>query len=88
MRRRSGRPGLLGTIARTAVIAGTANAVTTSMQRGAADRAARPAPSPPSGGAEVPDDSLARLTALSDLRRQGLLSEAEFTAAKAQLLGL
>ncbi|WP_411072610.1 SHOCT domain-containing protein [Streptomyces sp. cmx-4-25] len=39
--RRTGRPGLLGTMARTAVITGTANAVTQRMQRGAAERQAQ-----------------------------------------------
>ncbi|MFF4320749.1 SHOCT domain-containing protein [Streptomyces sp. NPDC001568] len=38
MRRRMGRPGLLGTMARTAVVAGTATAVSGRMQRAAADR--------------------------------------------------
>ena len=36
MRRRVGRPGLVGTMARTAVIAGTATAVSGGMQRSAA----------------------------------------------------
>ncbi|MGA5198435.1 SHOCT domain-containing protein [Streptomyces exfoliatus] len=36
--RRMGRPGLLGTMARTAVITGTASAVSHRMQRGAAER--------------------------------------------------
>jgi hypothetical protein len=38
---RVGRPGLLGTIARTAVVAGTATAVTGGMQRSAANRNAQ-----------------------------------------------
>ncbi|GEL21091.1 hypothetical protein PSU4_00450 [Pseudonocardia sulfidoxydans NBRC 16205] len=38
MRRRFGRPGLLGTMARTAVVAGTAQAVTGGMARHAAER--------------------------------------------------
>ncbi|WP_371478834.1 SHOCT domain-containing protein [Kitasatospora sp. NBC_00315] len=41
MRRRAGRPGLLGTMARTAVVAGTATAVSGSMQRGSAQRSAQ-----------------------------------------------
>lgn len=42
MPRRMGRPGLLGTMARTAVVAGTANAVVGGMNRGraASDQAA------------------------------------------------
>lgn len=39
MRRRMGRPGLLGTMARTAVITGTATAVSGGMQRRAERRA-------------------------------------------------
>ncbi|MFJ8016812.1 SHOCT domain-containing protein [Streptomyces sp. NPDC096339] len=38
MRRRIGRPGLLGAMARTAVVAGTATAVSGRMQRSAAER--------------------------------------------------
>lgn len=38
MRRRMGRPGLIGTVARTAVIAGTATAVSGGMQRRSAAR--------------------------------------------------
>ncbi|MFK8024560.1 MAG: SHOCT domain-containing protein [Ilumatobacter sp.] len=40
MRRRMGRPGLLGTMARTAVIAGTANATANAMNRRGAQRQA------------------------------------------------
>lgn len=41
MRRRMGRPGLLGAMARTTVVAGTATAVSGRMQRSAADRDAQ-----------------------------------------------
>jgi len=40
MRRRMGRPGLVGTMARTAVIAGTANAVVGGMNRSQQEKAA------------------------------------------------
>jgi len=40
MARRRGRPGLVGTMARTAVVAGTATAVSGSMQRSAQGRQA------------------------------------------------
>ena len=40
MPRRMGRPGLMGTMARTAVIAGTATAVSGGMQRNAAQKSA------------------------------------------------
>lgn len=41
MPRRMGRPGLMGTMARTAVIAGTATAVTGSMRSSQANKAAQ-----------------------------------------------
>ena len=40
MRRRMGRPGLMGTMARTAVVAGTATAVSGGMRRHSAQNAA------------------------------------------------
>ncbi|PRY59833.1 SHOCT domain-containing protein [Glycomyces artemisiae] len=96
MIRRVGRPGLLGTMARTAVIAGTAGAVNRSMERASQNRAqtradaeayrqAPPAPAPapaPAGG----DDVIAQIGRLVDLHDAGALSDAEFAAAKAKLL--
>ncbi|MEU5870927.1 SHOCT domain-containing protein [Glycomyces sp. NPDC047369] len=95
MIRRVGRPGLLGTMARTAVIAGTAGAVNRSMERASQNRAqtradaeayrqAPPAsaPAPASGG----DDVIAQIGRLVDLHDAGALSDAEFAAAKAKLL--
>lgn len=108
--RRMGRPGLLGTAARTAVIAGTAQATAGAVGRRQANRAqqqyeaqryeaAQQAPPPPVGvpagappvaapaGAGVNDALLAQLTQLGDLHGQGVLTDAEFAAAKAKLLG-
>ena len=102
MPRRIGRPGLIGTMARTAVVAGTANAVSRGMnnrasakaeqQAGAAaydaqqarlaQRQAQPAPTAPSGA-----DTLAQLQQLGEMRSAGLLTDAEFAAAKAKILG-
>lgn len=96
MMRRVGRPGLLGTMARTAVIAGTAGAVNRSMTRAAAGREqtqaeaaayreqqAAPAPAQaPSGG----EDVIAKLDQLAQLHASGVLTDAEFAAAKAKLL--
>ncbi|WP_067690895.1 SHOCT domain-containing protein [Nocardia jejuensis] len=101
MRRgRIGRPGLLGTVARTAVIAGTANATANavnrhSQQRGAEQQAyaaqqAQPYPAAPVPAAAPPgggDDLVSRLEKLGSLHTSGALSDAEFAAAKAQLLG-
>ncbi|GAA1695415.1 hypothetical protein GCM10009830_49140 [Glycomyces endophyticus] len=98
MIRRVGRPGLLGTMARTAVIAGTAGAVNRSMNRAADNRqqtqadaeayrqqqaAPPPAAAPqPAGG----DDLFAKLDRLAQLHATGVLDDAEFAAAKAKLL--
>jgi hypothetical protein len=99
--RRFGRPGLIGTAARTAVIAGTAavtaNAVNRRQtaraeqqaeaaayeQQYAARQAARVPPAGPGGGV---DDLSDQLTKLADLHQQGVLSDAEFAAAKRRLL--
>jgi membrane protease subunit (stomatin/prohibitin family) len=100
MPRRMGRPGLVGTAARTAVVVGTASAVSGGMQRraegqqAAAQQAApQPAeapqeavPAPPEAPAE--DDQVARLKQLADLNAQGILTDEEFAAAKAKVLGI
>jgi hypothetical protein len=89
-------PGLVGAMARTAVVVGTANAVSHRQARrwqaqGAAAEApeapaaAAPAAAAPAGGG---DDLAAQIESLGRLRDQGLLTEEEFAAKKAQLLGL
>lgn len=105
--RRFGRPGLIGTAARTAVIAGTAQATAGAVNRRQANRAQQqyeaqqyeaaqqappPAPPPAAAPAAAPaahsnDELLAQLTQLGDLHGQGVLTDAEFAAAKAKLLG-
>lgn len=98
---RVGRPGLIGTMARTAVVAGTATAVAGGVrsrqqnraeqaqqaqayqQEQAADAAVQQAPAP----APAPD-ATAELQKLADMHTQGLLTDAEFAAAKSRLLGL
>jgi hypothetical protein len=107
---RVGRPGLVGTVARTAVVAGTATAVAGGMSRRqqakaqqAADAeayrdqqeqaqyAAPQAPPPPPPPAAAPaggtDAKLEQLTKLGELKAQGILTEAEFEAQKAAILG-
>ncbi|WP_062079247.1 SHOCT domain-containing protein [Demequina globuliformis] len=117
MVRRVGRPGLLGTMARTAVISGTATAVSGNVARRQAGRAqsrqqaqydeqqrqaqvqaheaqlaqmqaqqAAPAvqAAPAASGG---DDLMAQLSKLADMKAAGVLSDAEFAAAKAKLLG-
>ncbi|MCC6704944.1 MAG: SHOCT domain-containing protein [Thermomicrobiales bacterium] len=113
---RAGRPSLMGTMARTAVIAGTATAVSgkvaagqqakaaqqqttaaaqqavfdsqaqlTELQNQVASmqtqQAAAAAPSAPPAG-----DLIAQLERLGQLKAAGILSDAEFEAAKARLL--
>ena len=126
MRRRGvgrvGRPSLVGTMARTAVIAGTATAVSNKVSAGqqakaqqaadaqayeaqqhqaqidaavaqqmAAQQAAAPpppaaAPAPAAGG--ISDAVIGQLKQLAELRDAGILTEDEFAAKKAKLLGL
>jgi hypothetical protein len=113
-------PGVVSTVARTAVIAGTATAVSRGVsgamaghqqeqqQEAAADQAAlssqaeiqdlqaqmsamqaqqaastMPASSAPAGSTDL----LAQLNQLTQLNESGALTEEEFTAAKAKLLG-
>ena len=115
--RRVGRPGLIGMAARTAVVAGTATAVSGSVQRHQQEKAqgqyeqqqyeaaqqqaqvdqaaqaaaaqyaqpAAPAPAAPAAGGGV--DLVAELQKLASLKEAGVLSDEEFAAAKAKLLG-
>ena len=124
---RVGRPTLIGTAARTAVVAGTASAVVGGMHNKqaaqaqteaeaaayrqqqeqaaieaqvqaqvqaqvaaqmAAQQAAPPPPPPAAAPAAGGDDTMAKLQQLADMKAQGILSDAEFSAAKAKLLGL
>lgn len=95
MRRRRG-PGLVGTMARTAVIAGTATAVSGSVankqqqkhaaQQQAQAAAAQPAAAPAAEAAAP--DYVAELKKLAELKDAGILTDAEFEAKKAQILGL
>ena len=116
---RRGRPGLIGMAARTAVVAGTATAVSGSVQRHQQEKAqgqyeqqqyeaqqqqaamdasaqqavaaqqaaaAQAAPAPaaaPAAGTDI----VAELQKLGALHDQGILTDGEFAAAKAKLLG-
>ena len=87
-RNRNGRPSLIGTAARTAVIAGTATAVAGavggSQQRAAQQRSAQQMAATPA--AAPTDDKLAQLQKLADLQKTGVLSDEEFAKLKAQIL--
>lgn len=91
-------PGLIRGVARTAVIAGTATHVSNNVSRRQANRwaeqeaqqqqqyapapvAAAPAPAAPAA------DPIEQLKELASLKDQGILTEEEFAAQKAKLLG-
>jgi hypothetical protein len=81
------------TVGRTAVIAGTASAVGGRVQhrqqeKYAANEAPAPAPAPAPAAAPAGDDSVAQLEQLADLHSKGILTDEEFSAKKAQILGL
>ena len=92
-------PGLLRGVARTAVVAGTATAVSNRVSRRQAGRWASqeqqqyaqepppqqyaPPPPPPQTGM---DDKLAQLKELGELKAAGVLSEPEFEQQKNRIL--
>jgi len=90
--------GLLRGVARTAVVAGTATAVSNRVSRRQANRwaaqdpyqqdpYAAPAPQPVEAPAPpAADDVFAQLERLGRLRDDGVLTDAEFSAQKAKLL--
>lgn len=94
MRRRAGRPGLIGAAARTAVVTGTATAVSRRVQSRADQRdaeryAAEPPPPPPAptpAPADPTESRVDQLRTLADLKAQGVLSDEEFAAEKARIL--
>lgn len=100
-------PGLIRGVARTAVIAGTATAVSNGVSRRqygrwekkaqqeqqqqqpqqpqqAAPPAPAPAAAPATGGM---DDKIEQLKQLGELHEQGILTDEEFAAQKAKILG-
>jgi hypothetical protein len=88
-------PGLLRGMARTAVVAGTATAVSNRVSRRQAQRwgaqeaypeeqyAPPPPPAEPTGGGQSRVEALKELASLKD---QGVLTEEEFAAEKARIL--
>lgn len=88
-------PGLLRGIARTAVVAGTATAVSNNVSRRQAQRwsnqgTQQPAYLGPSPAQAAPaaDDPYEQLAKLGQLKDQGIVTQEEFDAKKRQLLGL
>lgn len=87
MRRRG--PGLIGAAARTAVIVGTANAVShRQAERYAGQQAAPPEEAPQAAAPAAADDVAAQIEAMAKLHAEGILTDEEFSAKKAQLLGI
>lgn len=84
-------PGLLRGVARTAVVAGTATAVSNRVSRRQAERWSEqggyyddvPQQAPPPQEAT---DPIQKLKELGELRDSGVLTEEEFAAQKAKLL--
>jgi hypothetical protein len=96
-------PGLMRGVARTAVVAGTATAVSNRVSRRQANRwsaqeeqqyaqqqyaqqQAAPPPPPPAPAAPAADP-IEQLKELAELKAQGVLTDAEFEAQKARVLG-
>ncbi|POH58595.1 SHOCT domain-containing protein [Arthrobacter glacialis] len=88
-------PGLLRGIARTAIISGTATAVSNNVSRRQANRWSQQASSPePLPTAATPaalppsvEDPVVLLTQLAELYSKGLLTDEEFTRQKQRILG-
>ena len=84
-------PGLLRGMARTAVVAGTATAVSNRVSRRQASRWQQQGYGDAGGGyaeepAPVAADPIAQLKELAALKEQGVLTDEEFAVQKAKLL--
>jgi hypothetical protein len=90
-------PGLLRGVARTAVVAGTATAVSNRVSRRQANRWSQQEQQqyaepqyyqqpPPPPAAAPPVDTITQLKGLAELKAQGILTDAEFEAQKAKVL--
>jgi hypothetical protein len=75
----------MGTMARTAVVVGTANAVTNGMNKNSVPTEAAPAAAPV---ADSVDNQMAQIEQLGALLEKGLLTQEEFDAKKKSILGL
>jgi hypothetical protein len=87
-------PGLVGMAARTAVVAGTATAVSGRVQRRPQRRYAEEDQeyvqqvTEPPAAAPAELDYTAQLEQLAQLKNQGIITEDEFQAKKKQILGI
>jgi hypothetical protein len=92
-------PGLLRGVARTAVVAGTATAVSNRVSQRQGERWAQqeaeqyaqqqqaPPPAPAQAAPTGEASTIEQLKELGELKAQGVLTEDEFAAQKAKLLG-
>jgi putative oligomerization/nucleic acid binding protein len=88
-------PGLLRGVARTAAVAGTATAVSNRVSRRQANRwsAQEEQQAPPQQQMQAPPqaapapDPVAQLKEMAELHSQGILTDEEFAAQKAKILG-
>lgn len=85
--------GLLRMATRTAVVAGTATAVSGRVARRQASKydeqaQAQQAPEQYAPAAPQQDEQTAKLQELAQLNKQGVLTDEEFAAAKAKVLGI
>ncbi|WP_332449769.1 SHOCT domain-containing protein [Methanoculleus sp.] len=94
---RGGRPGLIGTVARTAVIAGTATVTTRAVDKRLQQREMKKAqvqqtvPSEQQVQAPAPsgitqEEKMAQLRELAELKQMGALTEEEFLQEKQKIL--
>ena len=90
-------PGLLRGVARTAVVAGTATAVSNRVSRRQGQRWSSQGADPEASGGDQPEpepaaqaapapDPIEQLRGLGELHDQGVLTDAEFAAQKAKIL--
>ena len=90
-------PGLIRGMARTAVVAGTATAVSNRVSRRQSERWAGQGEASPADMEAAPqqapapaapqEDRIEQLSRLGDLHEKGVLTDQEFAAEKAKLLG-
>jgi Short C-terminal domain len=88
-------PGLLRGMARVAVVSGTATAVSNRVSRRQGDRWAaqdqqqysEQAPPPAAAPAPNGESRMDQLRSLGELKAQGVLTDEEFEAEKARILG-
>ena len=93
---RGGRPGLIGTVARTAVVAGTATVTTRAVDKRMRERemkkaaqAQQTAPyevQAPAPTGITQEEKMAQLRELAELKQMGALTEEEFQQEKQKIL--